>query len=80
MKFCVVAIFFCYIYFFLCSQRQIDELQERQRDIGKLLSERKISIGVLPSPDNEELEQTLHKSTTSAEQTLNKLQQHHRNC
>lgn len=59
-------------------QRQIEELQERQRRIGKLLSERKISIGVLPSPDNDELEQTLHKSTKSAEHTLNKLQQHHR--
>ena len=59
-------------------QRQLDTLAERQQYIDKLLSKKNTAIGPLPNPDDEQLEQTLAESTSTADRTRRKLEQHQR--
>ena len=59
-------------------QRQLSQLAERQQYIDKLLSEKGTAIGKLPNPDDEQFEQTLAESRSTADRTRRKLEQHHR--
>ncbi|XP_067939942.1 myosin-2 heavy chain-like [Watersipora subatra] len=64
---------------YTADQSQLAALAERQQRIDKLLSKKGTAIGLLPIPDDEQLEQTLAESRNTAEKTRRKLQQHESN-